>query len=360
MSDPLMDLLALCFTMFVGAYGSGVMPMVCALSDRVKRAVSVFGCGLLIGAALIVIIPEGIQLYYTAAAAEEAEHAKLHVGHDHDHAGGEGSGSHEHHDEHQHSHGHWQIGASLVAGFALMLVIDRAGGGHSHGHGHDHGHAHGGGGSSGGGRQHSDGSSLEEGEGGEAGEDVHTGDDEAGAAGGDTGTGESVAVRSKNNSAMVGLLFHSAADGVAMGAACFSNSGGMEMVVFLAIMLHKMPAALGFSSYLVQQNLPDTVIKQRLLMFAGSAPAGALVTFQALSMGIVDYAQKNLAICLMVSGGTFLYVATAHILPEVQAAGQTEARPDDNKPGAPSPWSDVWLMIAGMVLPLLINVEHSH
>lgn len=245
-----------------------------------------------------------------------------------------------------------------------MLIVDRLGGAQGHGHSHlggggdtdhhAHSHAH---------------SRRDDGDDGDAalvgagdGKKVVDEDVEAGAAASlsDGDTGPSANDLRRNKAAMVGLLFHSAADGVAMGAACFARSSGMEAIIFFAIMLHKMPAALGFSSYLTQQNIPQDELQRMLATFALSAPAGAIGTYFLLTVGVVEYAQTNLAICLMVSGGTFLYVAAAHILPEVQAAGQLEARPTDNKPAAPSPWSDVWVMVAGMVLPLLINVEHSH
>lgn len=39
--------------------------------------------------------------------------------------------------------------------------------------------------------------------------------------------------------ATVGLVVHAAVDGVALGAAATTTQTGVEMIVFLAIMLHK-------------------------------------------------------------------------------------------------------------------------
>lgn len=76
---PFTELMAISFLMAAGAYGAGVLPLAFALSERVKRVVSVFGAGLLVGTALIVIIPEGIHQWYDAQAkaklAEEAADA---------------------------------------------------------------------------------------------------------------------------------------------------------------------------------------------------------------------------------------------------------------------------------------------
>ena len=47
------------------------------------------------------------------------------------------------------------------------------------------------------------------------------------------------------------------------------------------------------------------------------------------------------------AAGTFLFVATVHILPELTH-------------GAPLSWGDVGLVVAGLLLPILLNVEHGH
>ena len=39
--------------------------------------------------------------------------------------------------------------------------------------------------------------------------------------------------------ATLGLVVHAAADGIALGAAATTNQTDVEMIVFLAIMLHK-------------------------------------------------------------------------------------------------------------------------
>lgn len=43
----------------------------------------------------------------------------------------------------------------------------------------------------------------------------------------------------KSLTATLGLVVHSAADGVALGAAATTSQADVEMIVFLAIMLHK-------------------------------------------------------------------------------------------------------------------------
>lgn len=87
----------------------------------------------------------------------------------------------------------------------------------------------------------------------------------------------------------------------------------------------------------------------------------------------------------MFSGGTFLYVATAHVLPEIQAGHTPDPDDEDDEEAGThteaadghghhghshgghrskhSPrmkWVEVWVMVAGVLLPLLINVHHGH
>ena len=49
--------------------------------------------------------------------------------------------------------------------------------------------------------------------------------------------------------ATLGLVVHAAADGIALGAAATTNQTDVEMIVFLAIMLHKVGIALGTDNF---------------------------------------------------------------------------------------------------------------
>ncbi len=65
--------------------------------------------------------------------------------------------------------------------------------------------------------------------------------------------------------ALIGLLVHNAVDGFALGVSSASAASGhsdasglgvnsLGLLVFAAILLHKAPAALAFSTYLLQQK----------------------------------------------------------------------------------------------------------
>jgi len=103
--------------------------------------VTILGAGLLIGTALIVIIPEGVHMWFDSIAdhAGEAGHTRQTTG---PHAaplidGGSvhPPGQHEGHGHAGHTHNHWQMGAALALGFCFMLLIDRVSSGYGHPHG---------------------------------------------------------------------------------------------------------------------------------------------------------------------------------------------------------------------------------
>jgi len=58
----------------------------------------------------------------------------------------------------------------------------------------------------------------------------------------------------------IGLIIHSVADGLALGASLFldqksQNASGLGMLIFIAILLHKAPAAIGFGTFLHHEGL---------------------------------------------------------------------------------------------------------
>lgn len=79
--------------------------------------------------------------------------------------------------------------------------------------------------------------------------------------------------------ATLGLVVHAAADGIALGAAAASTHTEVEMIVFIAIMLHKAPAAFGLVTILLHHGLDKKRIRKHLIIFSVAAPIGALLTF---------------------------------------------------------------------------------
>lgn len=63
---------------------------------------------------------------------------------------------------------------------------------------------------------------------------------------------------------------------------------------------------------------------------------GALLTFYGMGLGVVGYAASTLALVMLFSGGTFLFVATVHILSEVMSGDE------------PLSWADVRSVVVRM------------
>lgn len=84
------------------------------------------------------------------------------------------------------------------------------------------------------------------------------------------------------------LLFTIAADGIALGAAASTSHTDVEMIVFLAIMLHKAPAAFGLVTFLLHEGLEKSRIKKHLLAFSLSAPVGTFLTYFCLGASFQD------------------------------------------------------------------------
>lgn len=95
------------------------------------------------------------------------------------------------------------------------------------------------------------------------------------------------------------------------------GDSALGFLVFAAIMLHKAPGAFGMTSYLLHAGVGRAGVRSRLVLFSLAAPTGALLTYWLLSLNLFVYNSESVALCLLFSGGTFLYVATAHVLPEI-------------------------------------------
>lgn len=300
-------------SMLLGCYFAGMMPLVVSFSEASLQSVSVFGAGLLVGTALAVIIPEGVNAVIAAAKtpalsstdslAEKADGLSNVV-----------------------DQLHSVVGTSLIAGFVAMLIIDFI----THSRSKPAVDVESGGGKSASSLPSSSSSSSTGSSGGCRGQHV--------GGGGVTAT--------------VGLVVHAAADGIALGAAVASSRADVEVIVFLAIMLHKAPAAFGLVSYLLQAGLERRRIRFHLLIFSLSAPVASVLTYVLILLGgDSDTAAAHASatgVCLLLSGGTFLYVATVHVLASVLQQQQHRS------------WRQLFLLVIGSLLPLLLSVHHHH
>jgi zinc transporter 9 len=116
--------------------------------------------------------------------------------------------------------------------------------------------------------------------------------------------------RSHSFATTTGLVIHATADGIALGASTSNTS--LSFVIFVAIMVHKAPAAFGLTSVLLRQGLSSRAARGHLLIFSLAAPAGALLTWlfahtvRTGHVGGEQGTQWRTGMLLLFSAGTFL------------------------------------------------------
>ena len=118
----------------------------------------------------------------------------------------------------------------------------------------------------------------------------------------------------------IGLTLHSVIDGIVLGSGALMPALGL--IVFVAIVAHKLPAVFSMSSILVAGGFRQ----KRVLRFIGilslATPAGAFLAYfglRGLDPGVWHFA-------VALSAGTFLYVAVSDVLPHAQWQGKAAIR----------------------------------
>ncbi|XP_007442508.1 zinc transporter ZIP9 [Python bivittatus] len=305
--DDFLSISLLSLAMLIGCYVAGIIPLAVNFSEERLKLVTVLGAGLLCGTALAVIVPEGVHALY-----EDLLEAKHHpVSESQKVIGSEKADVpdvHDHNHSHDHSRLHAYIGVSLVLGFVFMLLVDQIGNSH-----------------------------------------VHPADDPE-------------AARSGNSkiTTTLGLVVHAAADGVALGAAASTSQTSVQLIVFVAIMLHKAPAAFGLVSFLMHAGLERNRIRKHLLVFALAAPVLSMVTYLGLSKSSKQALSEVNAtgVAMLFSAGTFLYVATVHVLPEVGGMGHSHK--PESAGGKGLSRLEVAALVLGCLIPLILSIGHQH
>lgn len=139
----------------------------------------------------------------------------------------------------------------------------------------------------------------------------------------------------------IGMTIHSAADGIALGV----TNGNSQLIVFIAIMLHKTPAAFGLTSILLSEKQPPAIVKRDVVLFSLAGPVLAVILAiicSLLGYSVDDESQGGFpGLCLAFSGGTFVYVAV-HLL--------------ENKDKSTQKWL---LVFGGLVFPVLASLLHD-
>jgi len=110
-------------------------------------------------------------------------------------------------------------------------------------------------------------------------------------------------------SALAGLLMHTFVDGVAI-AAGFTVGRELGLLVFIAVVLHKLPEGLAIASLFLAAGQPPRV---------AVAAAGALGMTTLLGVLATDFVRPLADHGLPLAAGVTLYVAASNLVPEFQA-----------------------------------------
>ncbi|EFN64470.1 Zinc transporter ZIP9 [Camponotus floridanus] len=122
--------------------------------------------------------------------------------------------------------------------------------------------------------------------------------------------------RQKSITATLGLIVHAAVDGVALGAAATTSQADVEVIVFFAIMLHK---------------------------------EGKETLSSVNATGLA----------MLFSAGTFLYVATVHVLPELMTRSSNYSHlSNEGTTSSGLKVKEILFLVIGSFLPALITIHH--
>lgn len=360
-------LTSLCGSSFL----AGALPLSFSLSQPRLRLVASLGAGLLVGSCLIVILPEGIEAL-AAATGQQGQSPKPKARAPDGTPRRDAAPAQEHPELPA-----FHIGFALVIGFALMFLIDRL-------------------------PRHATEKfqsapasrhvSLEN----LAGSSVSSDQESDGFLGSLTPSPK----QTRNLATTTGLVIHAAADGIAMGASATTSNLNVGLIIFLAILVHKAPAAFGLTSVLLKQGLSKRAARVHLMVFSLAAPAGALATYFLVSLiggeGMAgESAQWWTGMLLLFSAGTFLsarlslslsllvptahhayalsfffrYVAmhamheenswTVHDHPS-SANGYADGGSSSHRRQGRPQMRDTLATVVGMMLPLLTRFGHHH
>ena len=145
--------------------------------------------------------------------------------------------------------------------------------------------------------------------------------------------------------AIVGLSMHALTDGIAIGSALVTNDIHITISLVIAIIAHKLPAAFSIGVFSMHERRNTKMVIRDLAFFSIATPVTILITY--FSVG--DVSTHVLGATMLFAAGTFLYVSTVDVLPNVH-------NPDTGK-------STLFQVIVGatiMCVVLLLLPSHYH
>ena len=207
----------------------------------------------------------GLEEIQALITSHSQEHGESEDEHTENHSEDEHT---ENHSEDEHANG-LLFGGAILIGFLLMLILEGFGFGHAvheehHDHEDTHNHGH-----------------------------VHHG--------------------SSGWILVFGLTMHALTDGIAIGAAAASGSIAITTTVFIAVLIHKGPAAFSLGVFSMHERETQKDAIRDLIIFSIATPIMMIFSFFVFE----DLETNMIGLIMLFSAGTFLYVATVDTLPDI-------------------------------------------
>lgn len=132
------------------------------------------------------------------------------------------------------------------------------------------------------------------------------------------------------------------------------------------IFIFQAPASFGLVTFLLHDGLDRARIRRYLLVFSLSAPLAALATYFGLSQKSKETLSSVNAtgFAMLFSAGTFLYVSTVHVLPEIVmrsgGGGHSHHSPSDGVDKIGFTRCELLALVSGALLPIALTAFHHH
>lgn len=133
----------------------------------------------------------------------------------------------------------------------------------------------------------------------------------------------------------IGLLLHSAIDGVVIGAG-FEVSQTLGLLSTMAVLLHEFPEGLSTMSVMLYGGHTVKEATKKSAWVALATPLGAILTFFFLK----GVGSETVGLLLGIAAGSFLYVAASDLIPEIHKK---------------SKWMNIVLTLLGVMIPVLLE-----
>lgn len=133
----------------------------------------------------------------------------------------------------------------------------------------------------------------------------------------------------------IGLLLHSAIDGVVIGAG-FEVSRTLGILSTMTVLLHEFPEGLSTMSVMLYGGYPIKEAIRKSAWVALATPLGAVFTFFFLR----GVGSETVGLLLGIAAGSFLYVAASDLIPEIHKKSKL---------------LNIFLTLFGVLVPVLVE-----